>query len=350
MTTPTSHSASTILPLFSFLRHSPFTYLGLLLLSLCAFAVFSLSVVNVVNHHPAADTLHTRAAPSSSTPHSAPSFEGVPPSSSFERVASFPHDSSCQYSAPPLSPTAAPSPSSDTPFYLPFPPVLHVCAGFTQGLEWYGELLYETCGMYGASNVRVVNHTTGRLLRRTDMAKQLFAEGLTIHRDAVYALTWREGAILVYDLQLSLLRTAPFAGEGWGLTHSETHLIASNGSAHLTFLDPATLQPTHTLTVTTRASASSPRTPVLQLNELEYIGDGTLLANVWMSSDVLVISAVDGRVQRRLRAEALWKEAGGDQWNKVVNGLAYKADEQRLFMTGKLWPTLFEVRMRTQRA
>ena len=205
--------------------------------------------------------------------------------------------------------------------------------------------------MYGSSSVRVVNHSTGVILRSTPLDGRYFGEGLTIHHDTVHVLTWRERAILVYDLDLTLLRTAPFQGDGWGLTHSPTHLIASNGSAHLTFLDPTTLQPTHTVMVTTVGPGGGVgvRVPVLQLNELEWMGEGEVMANVWMSTEVLVIGVGDGRVRRRLRADALWKEAGGDAYNKVVNGLAYKADEQRLFMTGKLWPTLFEVRMRGRR-
>ena len=207
------------------------------------------------------------------------------------------------------------------------------CAGFTQGLEWYGDLLYESCGQYQQSSLRLVNATSGRVLQRVAIEGRFFAEGLTVWGSELFVLTWREHVVLVYSLDLRLLRTVPFPYEGWGLTHSPTHLILSNGSSHLTYLDPATLTPTHTVSVTALHPTSNERRAVPMLNELEWVG-GLVYANVWMDTEVVVVDE-GGRVVRRLSVAAVWKDAGGDERNKVVNGIAWKEDEGKLVVTGK---------------
>ena len=279
----------------------------------------------------------------------------LPPSPVSHTSASsaFPSISSSSSSPEPDSPTSSPAlpvPSSTASPSMPFSGPLstvatfnHSSSCFTQGLAFYNSTtLYESCGQYGQSSVRIVDLASGTVKAETSIDRRYFAEGLTVLGDLVYVLTWQEHAVLVYSLDLQLQRTLPLDTIGWGLTHNGSALIVSDGSATLYYRDPSTMALLRTMTVVKAASAGAPPQPQRNLNELEYV-DGHVLANVWMSPEVLVIDAVTGVVSSSMDGSAQMSAAGGDNWDKVMNGIAWKEREQHLYVTGKYWSKLFEV-------
>ncbi len=213
----------------------------------------------------------------------------------------------------------------------------HDPSAFTQGLVFHDGHLYEGTGRRGASSVRKVEIATGRVLQQADLPPALFGEGITIHDGRVFQLTWLSGVGLVWDLEgLRPLRQFRQLSEGWGLTHDGTHLIQSDGSARLYFLNPETLQLVRDIEVREAG------TPVTQINELEYI-HGQIFANVWHSDDILRIDARTGEVRGRIDMSGLLEEPLADP-EAVLNGIAYDTASGRAWVTGKLWPKLFEIR------
>ena len=207
---------------------------------------------------------------------------------------------------------------------------------FTQGLAVENGRLYEGTGQYGASSIRRVNLKTGRVEKLHAIDAQYFGEGIAIAGDKLYQLTWKSGLAFVYDLDsFSVLQTLQYSTEGWGLTHDREHLILSDGSATLRFLDPATFKVVREITV--RDGNRS----IDRLNELEYI-DGEIWSNVWYDDRIVRISPDDGSVLGWIDLAALYPRSarGGDA---VLNGIAYDADAKRLFVTGKNWPQLYEI-------
>jgi len=214
----------------------------------------------------------------------------------------------------------------------------HDPAAFTQGLVFHEGYLVEGTGRRGQSSLRKVEIETGRVVERADVDPRLFGEGIAIHAGRAYQLTWTSGIGLVYDLD-SFQAVEQFrqVTEGWGLTSDGEYLIQSDGSRNLYFLDPATMQPARTIEVHD-ANGS-----IDQINELEYI-DGEIYANVWHSWEILRISPRDGRVIGRIDMRGLLDTSELPDPESVLNGIAYDPDTGRIFVTGKLWPTLFEVR------
>ncbi len=238
----------------------------------------------------------------------------------------------------------------------------HDRGAFTQGLVFEDGVLYESTGLYGRSSLRRVDLETGQVLQRHDLPEPYFGEGIAIFGERIFQLTWQSHVGFVYDRQ-SLERIAEFfyPTEGWGLTHDGVKLIMSDGTATLYFLDPVTLATIGQLEVkvnadpVTRSSPPDPcfpwgrRTevfvygqPAIGLNELEYI-QGEIYANVWQSNCIARIDAQTGQLKG-------WIELGGllgledySQPVDVLNGIAYDAENDRLFVTGKLWPKLFEI-------
>ena len=216
----------------------------------------------------------------------------------------------------------------------------HDPQAFTQGLEFVDGVLYESTGMNGRSGIRKVNLATGEVLQVQPLDAAYFGEGITVWKNRIVQLTWQSGLGFVYDRQtLQQQRTFKYTGEGWGLTHDGTRLIMSDGSdsGTLRLIDPETLRQTGTLMVKDGGR------PVPRLNELEYV-KGEIFANVWQSERVAVISPSTGRVTAWIDLHGLLdprEKAGVD----VLNGIAYDAKGDRLFVTGKLWPRIFEIQV-----
>lgn len=215
----------------------------------------------------------------------------------------------------------------------------HDPEAFTQGLIVDDAVLHESTGRYGRSTLREVDLESGRIARVTRLPDAVFAEGLARIGDSLYLLSWHEGTLFVYDRRtLALQRTLPQPGEGWGLASDGTHLIMSDGSSMLRFLDPRTLTVDRTLTVTNAGQ------PVAQLNELEYV-EGRLYANLWRDDRIAIIDPASGKVEHWLDLAAVRAtQPGGCEGDRSANGIAYDAGQRRLFITGKCWKWLYEIR------
>ena len=210
---------------------------------------------------------------------------------------------------------------------------------FTQGLVFHNGQLYESTGLNGRSSLRLVDLETGNVLQKHDVPNQYFSEGLTQWGSALIQLTWTANTAFVYDrLSFRLLRTLHYDGEGWGLTQDGHHLILSDGTPVLRFLAPDTFQVVRRLTVTDHG------VPVPQLNELEYVR-GEIYANVWQSSRIARVSPQTGKVLGWIDLTGLLPDIAQSNPDAVLNGIAYDARSDRLFVTGKLWPKLFEIKI-----
>jgi glutamine cyclotransferase len=215
----------------------------------------------------------------------------------------------------------------------------HDPEAFTQGLVYRDGHLFESTGLNGRSSVRKVRPETGEVVQRRDVAREYFAEGLVDWGDRLIQLTWQSNIGFVYALEtFEPLRTFPYDGEGWGLTRDDRRLIMSDGSATLRFLDPETLTETGRLQVTERGL------PVNNLNELEVIR-GEIFANIWQTDEVVVIAPDSGHVTARIDFSPLRARLDNTHPIDVFNGIAWDEAGGRLFVTGKLWPRLFEVRI-----
>jgi glutamine cyclotransferase len=220
----------------------------------------------------------------------------------------------------------------------------HDPGAFTQGLLFADGHLYESTGLEGRSSLRMVDLDSGRILQSVPVPSQYFAEGLAAWGSTLIQLTWQSHVAFVYDrFSFRLLRTLPFQGEGWGLTQDGKHLILSDGSANLKFLDPATLQVVRRIQVTDRGA------PVTQLNELEFI-HGEIYSNVWHSDRIARISPETGKVLGWIDLAGILPPGRRTDGEAVLNGIAYDPTHDRLFVTGKLWPELFEIKIVPQKA
>jgi glutaminyl-peptide cyclotransferase len=216
----------------------------------------------------------------------------------------------------------------------------HDPSAFTQGLIYLDGLLYEGTGLKGRSSIRAVDLKSGKVLQHFDLPSQYFGEGLTNWGSTLVELTWQAHEGFVYDrFTLRLLRTFNYSGEGWGLTHDTRSLILSDGTAYLRFLDPRTFAQIGRIRVTDDGK------PVDNLNELEYI-HGEIYANIWNTNRIARISPRTGNVIRWIDLTGLLPPDETDEVrddNAVLNGIAYDEKGDRLFVTGKLWPKLFEI-------
>lgn len=216
----------------------------------------------------------------------------------------------------------------------------HDRGAFTQGLQYVDGVLYEGTGQHGQSGIRKVKLETGEVLQRQPLDSKYFGEGITVWGDTIVQLTWQSELGFVYDKNtFKQLRTFTYPGEGWGLTHDGARLIMSDGDARgaLRFLDPKTLKETGRLVVRDGG------VPVMHLNELEYVR-GEVLANVWQTKRIARISLKTGDVTGWIDLSGLLdpRDAVGTD---VLNGIAYDAAGDRLFVTGKYWPKLFEIKI-----
>ena len=215
----------------------------------------------------------------------------------------------------------------------------HDPRAFTQGLVFADGALYEGTGLRGQSGLRKVDLKTGNILRVRQLSAHLFGEGITIYGNRVIQLTWRAKVGFVYDRKtFQLLDTFNYPTEGWGITHDGRSLIMSDGTSTLYFLDPQTFQEVDRLKVHTRDG------PVSRLNELEYV-KGEIYANVWKTDRIARISPESGEVLGWIDMEGLLKPEDRNSRIDVLNGIAYDVKNDRLFVTGKLWPKLFEIEL-----
>ncbi len=215
----------------------------------------------------------------------------------------------------------------------------HDASAFTQGLEYRGGFLYEGTGLEGKSSLRKVDLKTGRVLQETRLPAGYFGEGITVLNGKIAQLTWQSQAGFVYDQStLQRVRSFQYPGEGWGLANDGKQIYMSDGTAEIRRWDGVTLIEKSRLTVKDGGS------PVLYLNELEWVR-GELWANVWQTDRVARISPVDGRVLGWINLAGLLANEDRMRGVDVLNGIAYDALGDRVFVTGKLWPKLFEIRL-----
>jgi glutamine cyclotransferase len=215
----------------------------------------------------------------------------------------------------------------------------HDPQAYTQGLVYRDGFLFESTGLNGRSTLRKVRLETGEILQQEHLDPSYFAEGLTDWNDRLVQLTWTTQIGFVYDLvSFKLKGTFKYPGEGWGLTHDRKQLIMSDGTEHLRFLTPGTLQESGRITVTDSGA------PVKDLNELEFV-QGEIYANVWHTDRIARIAPESGRVVGWIDLQGLLSQLYQRDAQAVLNGIAYDAARDRLFVTGKLWPKLFEIRL-----
>ncbi|MFZ0815611.1 MAG: glutaminyl-peptide cyclotransferase [Candidatus Sulfotelmatobacter sp.] len=220
----------------------------------------------------------------------------------------------------------------------------HDSHAFTQGLIYVDGHLYESTGLHGRSSLRMVDLSTGKVLQKYDLPTEYFGEGLTDWGSALIQLTWQTHTGFVYDrFSFSLLRTFHYGGEGWGLTHDQTQLIMSDGTSYLRFIDPKSFKETGRIRVTDETGHS-----VENLNELEYLR-GDIYANIWQTDEIVRISPRTGKVLERINLSGIIDKRELEGSDAVLNGIAYDPTADRLFVTGKLWPKLFEIRVTSER-
>ncbi|QGJ70338.1 Glutaminyl-peptide cyclotransferase [Planctomycetales bacterium 10988] len=219
----------------------------------------------------------------------------------------------------------------------------HDPQAFTQGLVYDDGELLESTGLYGESSLRRVELKTGKVLQQINISSTYFAEGITLWDGQIVQLTWRNRQGFLFDAD-SFKQTDQFryAGEGWGLTHDGLHWIMSDGSNILRFIDPETREVVRKLPVFDR------RFPVKELNELEYI-DGEIYANLWHRDRIARISPESGQVTGWIDLRNLLPAHLRPNPEAIPNGIAYDPEEDRLFLTGKNWPKLYEVQLIRQR-
>jgi glutamine cyclotransferase len=213
----------------------------------------------------------------------------------------------------------------------------HDPQAFTQGLVWHEGTLYESTGLLGRSSLREVR-LDGTVLRKRDLAANMFGEGLELVGDELLQLTWQNGVLLRYDATtFEPTGTQRYAGEGWGLCFDGAALWMSDGSAKLTKRDPVTFE------VEGSVEVSRDGKPLTMLNELECVA-GSVYANVWTTDEIVRIDPTSGRVTAVVDASELRRVAGVTDRDAVLNGIAYDEASGNFMVTGKLWPVLFEVR------
>ena len=213
----------------------------------------------------------------------------------------------------------------------------HDSSAFTQGLVYSDGILYESTGLRGRSSVRRVTLETGNILSQTRLLPEFFGEGIAVLGDRIYQLTWTTGVGFIYDKKtLALLQEFRYGIEGWGMTHDGKSLIVSDGSATLYYWDPKTLREVKRLAVTDGGK------PVTNLNELELV-EGEIYANIWQRDRIARVSPETGKVTGWIDLNGLLAPADRHGGEDVLNGIAYDPGKKRLFVTGKLWPKLFEI-------
>lgn len=256
-------------------------------------------------------------------------------------IASFMLCVACSQAPEAAPSSAAPPPPPTVLHYSVVKQFPHDPECYTQGLTFDGGKLFESGGQYGRSSLREVELDTGKLKRNHIVPAEFFAEGMTIVGDKIYQLTYKEGQCLVYDkAKFDVVKSFRYEGEGWGLTYDGKNLLMSDGSAEIRVLDPETFKELKRIQVTDGGN------PVQLLNELEFV-DGVLYANIYLTDRIARIDPTTGRVTGWLDLAGILDRNKLPATSKaeVLNGIAYEPSAKRLFVTGKYWPTLFEIKL-----
>jgi glutamine cyclotransferase len=232
-------------------------------------------------------------------------------------------------------------PHPDTPKSLSYSIVAtfpHDTAAYTQGLVIHQGELYEGTGNYGFSKIRKVDLKTGKSLQELLLEKKYFGEGITILRDRIYQLTWKERIVFVYDLKFKKIREFPIETDGWGITNDGRQLIVSTGGSDLFFYAPDDFKLLKTQTVTDAGS------PSFNLNELEYI-NGYIYANQYEYPYILKIDPSNGKIVAKADVTQMWNRIKAiEPRADVPNGIAWDSSSKKVYITGKWWPELYEVK------
>ncbi|MCK4561327.1 MAG: glutaminyl-peptide cyclotransferase [Flavobacteriaceae bacterium] len=217
----------------------------------------------------------------------------------------------------------------------------HDINAFTQGFEFYDGFFYESTGNYGKSTLRKVEIKTGKVLQKIDIDKQYFAEGMTIFNNKIYQLTWKKNKGFVYDLEtFKLEKTFEYnqSKEGWGLTHDNEKLIKTDGTERMWFLNSETLKEERYIETYTNSRKAE------NLNELEFV-NGKIYANLWQKNSILIVNPINGAIEGIVNLKGLQSKAKQDGDDNVLNGIAYDEKNDRLFVTGKKWNKVFEIKL-----
>ncbi len=214
----------------------------------------------------------------------------------------------------------------------------HETSAFTEGLAYDNGFLYESTGLYGNSTLRRVDLTTGAVLQELSVGNEYFGEGIAIVGNEILQLTWQEHIVFVYDkTTFALLGNFSNTEEGWGLAYNGSDLIMSDGSSNLYFVNPITFQRVGQVEV------RDGNAPVVNINELEYV-NGNVYANIWLTQKIAVIDPQTGQVKAWIDLTGI-QDTRSFNSEQVLYGIAYDAQNNRLFVTGKDWPRLFEIKI-----
>jgi glutamine cyclotransferase len=215
----------------------------------------------------------------------------------------------------------------------------HLTTHFTQGLVYHDGHLYESTGQYGSSLLCRLDLKSGKVKKKVDVAREFFAEGMTILGDKIYQLTWQAHKGFVYDLKdFERLSEFAYEGEGWGLTNDGHSLLMSDGTNKIRFLDPQSFR------IVRSVEVYDHNQPLMELNELEYI-KGEIYANIWHSDKIVRIDPASGKILAWIDLAGLRRPEDGDNEDNVLNGIAYDEKNDRLFVTGKRWSRMYEIRL-----
>ncbi len=217
----------------------------------------------------------------------------------------------------------------------------HDDQAFTQGFVYHDGYFYESTGQRGSSSLRKTEIETGKVIQKIDLDRKYFGEGMTIYKGKIYQLTWQRKVGFIYDLDtFELQRTFDYgeSQEGWGLTHDNKDLIKTDGSERIWFLDPETLaEKRYIETYTNKRKAE-------KLNELEFV-KGKIYANIWQQNSILIVDPGNGTIEAIVNLKGLQTKAGQEGEDYVLNGIAYDEENDRLFVTGKNWNKVFEIKL-----
>ena len=215
----------------------------------------------------------------------------------------------------------------------------HDQSAFTEGLVFEDVVLYEGTGLYECSNLRRVELETGKVLQIRELPNQYFGEGITIYKNKIIQLTWKSNLGFVYDkYNFKLLQEFNYPNEGWGITYDGKYLLMSDGTSTLHFLDPETFEEISQIEVYENDI------PVTKINELEYV-QGEIFANIWLTERIARINPLTGQVTGWIDLKGILSPEDSSEKVDVLNGIAYDAENDRLLVTGKFWPKLFEIEL-----
>ncbi|MFO7815972.1 MAG: glutaminyl-peptide cyclotransferase, partial [Halanaerobiales bacterium] len=209
---------------------------------------------------------------------------------------------------------------------------------FTQGLYYKDGIIYEGTGLNGKSDLRKYNLDTGQIINKNELAYQYFGEGITLLNNKVYQSTWKAKTMFIYDKNIDLLEITKFPFQCWGLTDDNQYLIMSDGSNKIRYLNPKNYEVIKTIEVTLEGK------PIDNINELEYIDD-KIYANIWQEDIIVIIDPDSGKVSGLINLENIIDPENYQHELNVLNGIAYDEKNDKLFVTGKLWPKIFEIEL-----